>query len=138
MTKREAAEFVLEGIRKGGFEAYLVGGCVRDLLLGREPKDYDVTTNARPEEVVEMFSHTIPVGAAFGVITVMTEDIPTEVATFRSDGKYEDGRHPEIVFYADKAEDDVSRRDFTINGLLMTLKPSDTFQGISPWIMYER
>ena len=120
MTKSDAAEFVLEGIRKGGFEAYLVGGCVRDLLLKREPKDYDVTTDARPEEVMELFPKTIPVGAAFGVITVMVEDVPIEVATYRSDGKYADGRHPDIVFYADRASDDVSRRDFTINGLLMS------------------
>jgi len=147
MTKEIAAGYVMDALRKKGFEAFLVGGCVRDLLLGKEPKDYDVTTNARPEQVMELFvneaevpspevsdkSHgpfkpfkpfgdhdvkTIPVGAAFGVVTVAIDGIPTEVATYRADGDYADGRHPNVVFYADSAREDVSRRDFTINGLL--------------------
>ncbi len=119
MTPREAAEQVVKGLGKAGFEAFLVGGCVRDLILDRIPHDWDITTNARPEQVMEVFPKTIPVGAAFGVVTVVIEDAQIQVATFRSDGDYADGRHPEIVFYSDTAEQDVSRRDFTMNGLLM-------------------
>jgi poly(A) polymerase len=117
---RQAAEQVIRALSEAGFEAYLVGGCVRDLVLGREPKDYDVTTNARPEQVIGLFEKTVPIGAAFGVVTVVIGGVNTEVATFRSDGRYEDGRHPEIVFYSDTAEQDVSRRDFTMNGLLIS------------------
>ena len=118
MTQREAAESIMGALRRGGHEAYLVGGCVRDLLLLRTPKDYNVTTDARPERVTELFPHTISVGAAFGVVAVVMDGVQTEVATYRSDGDYPDGRHPEIVFYSDTAREDVLRRDFTINGLL--------------------
>jgi len=92
---------------------------VRDLILGREPADYDVCTGARPDEVQELFPHSVAVGARFGVILVVEEGVQVEVATFRSDIGYSDGRHPDRVVYSTTPEEDVRRRDFTINGLLM-------------------
>jgi hypothetical protein len=119
----EAALKIVETLRARGYEAYLAGGCVRDLLLGREPADYDVATNATPEVVLEMFPRTFAVGAHFGVVLVAPEaedaGLVTEVATFRSDLAYSDGRHPDGVRYTKTAEEDVQRRDFTINGLLL-------------------
>jgi poly(A) polymerase len=127
---------ILTKLRETGYEAYLAGGCVRDLLLGREPADYDVATSATPDVVLEMFPRTFAVGAHFGVVLVATcggadaacaageqtateEFLMTEVATFRSDGAYSDGRHPDEVRYTLNAAEDVQRRDFTINGLLL-------------------
>lgn len=107
-------------LRQKGHEAYLVGGCVRDILLGREPEDYDVATDATPEEVMRIFPRTYAVGVQFGVVLVAPNqgDTTIEVATFRSDGLYSDGRHPDEVRFTKSAEEDVRRRDFTINGLL--------------------
>ena len=119
MTSRELADQICGTLRRNGQQAYLVGGCVRDLLLGREPSDYDVSTDARPERVQELFPHSLAVGAKFGVILVVENGAEVEVATFRSDIGYSDGRHPDRVVYADSPEEDVRRRDFTINGLLM-------------------
>ncbi|MEJ2007209.1 MAG: CCA tRNA nucleotidyltransferase [Acidobacteriota bacterium] len=116
--KRQAATDIVERLRGAGFDAYLVGGCVRDIVMGREPKDYDVATAAAPAQVVEMFPDSLTVGAQFGVVIVQREEGNVEVATFRSDGRYADGRHPVHVEYAKSAEEDVRRRDFTINGLL--------------------
>ena len=118
---------ILAKLRAADYEAYLAGGCVRDLLLGREPEDYDIATSARPEVVLDMFPRTFAVGAHFGVVLVAHEPgqpepashKPTEVATFRSDGAYSDGRRPDEVRYTLSAEEDVQRRDFTINGLLL-------------------
>jgi tRNA nucleotidyltransferase/poly(A) polymerase len=128
MTPQSAAEFVMANLRKAGYEAWLVGGCVRDLVLGREPKDFDVTTNATPKQVTGVFEndrlfdlwkcHTIPVGAKFGVVVVMVEGVQTEVATYRADGAYTDGRRPDEVRYSTSVRDDVTRRDFTMNGLV--------------------
>lgn len=118
MTAQNASEFVMANLRKAGFEAFLVGGCVRDLVLGRAPKDFDVTTNATPEQVAPLFEKTIPVGAKFGVVVVMVEDVQIEVATYRADGAYTDGRRPDEVRYSESAKEDVERRDFTMNGLL--------------------
>jgi poly(A) polymerase len=127
----EAALKIVAALRAAGYEAYLAGGCVRDLLLGREPADYDVATSATPNVVLEMFPRTFGVGAHFGVVLVADADADTEreesrgekpvteVATFRSDGAYSDGRHPDAVRYTLSAEEDVKRRDFTINGLLL-------------------
>jgi poly(A) polymerase len=142
-TKHEfdAALDIIAALRAAGYEAYLAGGCVRDLLLGREPKDYDVATSATPDVVLEMFPRTFAVGAHFGVVLVATAakssgesrgaERITEVATFRSDGAYSDGRHPDAVRYTTSAEEDVRRRDFTINGLL--LDPARLFpQGLKP------
>ncbi len=116
--RRRAATEIVRELRAKGFEAYLVGGCVRDLVMGREPKDYDVATSAPPEEVVKLFPGSLTVGAQFGVVVVPRQEGPVEVATFRSDGRYADGRHPVQVRFAETAEEDVRRRDFTINGLL--------------------
>jgi len=153
-----AALRIIETLRAHGYEAYLAGGCVRDLLLGREPADYDVATNATPDIVLEMFPRTFAVGAHFGVVLVGTcgagtcsaadaagaadasqgnssegtkGEKLTEVATFRSDLAYSDGRHPDGVRFTKTAEEDVQRRDFTINGLL--LDPLKAFpQGLKP------
>jgi tRNA nucleotidyltransferase/poly(A) polymerase len=118
--QREFAEQVVKQLRSAGHEALWAGGCVRDALLGRAPKDYDVATSARPEQVRELFGHrrTLAIGAAFGVISVLGGKgrNPIEVATFRSDGAYIDGRHPAAVTFT-TAEEDAQRRDFTINGL---------------------
>jgi poly(A) polymerase len=116
---RELANSVCETLLRHGHQALLVGGCVRDLLLKREPADYDVTTDARPEQVMRLFPESIGVGAQFGVVLVPRGGIKVEVATFRTDIGYTDGRHPDQVVYARTAAEDVSRRDFTINGLLM-------------------
>jgi poly(A) polymerase len=116
--KRHLATDIVERLREAGFASYLVGGCVRDIVMGREPKDYDVATAALPDQVVEMFPDSLTVGARFGVVIVPHPEGNVEVATFRSDGRYADGRHPVHVEYAKSAEEDVRRRDFTINGLL--------------------
>ncbi|MGD0694299.1 MAG: CCA tRNA nucleotidyltransferase [Terriglobia bacterium] len=114
----QAAVEIIRRLRDKGHQAYLVGGCVRDLVMGREPKDYDVSTDATPEQVVELFPNGLTVGAQFGVVIVPREPGNVEVATFRSDGLYSDGRHPNEVRYSKTAKEDVERRDFTINGLL--------------------
>lgn len=119
MTPRELANSICATLREHGHQALLVGGCVRDLLLGREPIDYDVATDATPDQVLKLFPNGITVGAQFGVILVYRDNIKVEVATFRSDVGYSDGRHPDSVIFAHEPEDDVQRRDFTINGLLM-------------------
>jgi poly(A) polymerase len=106
-------------LRGAGHQAYFAGGCVRDLLLGLEPKDYDVATSATPGQVVALFPRTLTVGAHFGVVLVCEDEISTEVATFRSDGAYSDGRRPDTVRYTADPREDVLRRDFTINGMLL-------------------
>jgi len=131
----ESALHILKTLRTAGYEAYLAGGCVRDLLLGREPKDYDVATSAAPDVVLRMFPRTFAVGAHFGVVLVADGDAAgstcTEVATFRSDGVYSDGRHPDGVRYTLSAAEDVQRRDFTINGLLLDpLRSADLASGL--------
>ena len=119
MSARELALRVCEALSAEGHQAYLVGGYVRDLELGRQPADYDVATDARPERVQEIFPGSITVGAKFGVIRVAADGAEVEVATFRSDVGYSDGRHPDHVVYSRVPEEDVRRRDFTINGLLL-------------------
>lgn len=110
------AQQVTSTLRAAGHSAYLAGGCVRDLLLGREPADFDVATAARPDQVLELFPGSVAVGAHFGVVLVQGD---VEVATFRSDHSYRDGRHPDTVVFENDPRQDVVRRDFTINGLLM-------------------
>ena len=117
-SARRAAEKIAAILRKEGFEALLAGGCVRDLLLGREPKDYDVATDATPDRVVSLFRRTQRVGAQFGVVIVRMMGCMIEVATFRSDGDYSDGRHPDSIRFV-SAEEDARRRDFTINGMFL-------------------
>jgi tRNA nucleotidyltransferase/poly(A) polymerase len=111
---------VMHTLEHHNFEAFLVGGCVRDRLLGRQSKDFDVTTNATPDEVRAIFPKTIPVGAKFGVVVVVMDGVQVEVATYRADGAYTDGRRPDEVTYSKTARRDVVRRDFTMNGLLQS------------------
>jgi poly(A) polymerase len=113
------ANSICDTLRGSGHQALLVGGCVRDLLLGREPADYDVTTDATPDQVTALFPESVAVGAQFGVILIPRDGLKVEVATFRSDVGYSDGRHPDSVVYSKTPQADVQRRDFTINGLLM-------------------
>jgi poly(A) polymerase len=119
MTPRDLALHICEVLSGNGHQAYLVGGCVRDLELGREPADFDVATDAVPERVVSLFPGSLTIGAKFGVILVHEDGADVEVATFRSDVGYSDGRHPDRVIFSRLAEEDVRRRDFTINGLLL-------------------
>jgi len=119
MLARELANSICDRLQRQGCQAFLVGGCVRDLLLGREPADYDVATDASPDRVLRFFPDSLAVGAKFGVVLVSGNGHKVEVATFRKDSGYSDGRHPDEVIYTTTAEEDVSRRDFTINGLLM-------------------
>ncbi len=121
MNLKNAAIEVVNTINSNGYLALFAGGCVRDMLLEREPKDYDIATNASPEVVSGMFSRTIEVGAQFGVIMVMVGDVQVEVATFRSESGYVDGRRPGKIEFAD-AKEDALRRDFTINGMFYDLK----------------
>ena len=119
MKARQLAEQICEKLRDAGHQALFTGGCVRDLLLKREPVDYDVATDSRPEEVQKLFPGSIAVGAQFGVIVVIEDDVQVEVATFRSDLGYADGRHPVAVKFSATPDQDARRRDFTINGLMM-------------------
>jgi poly(A) polymerase len=115
-SARDAALDIVGRLQRGGFPAFWVGGCVRDFLLGREPVDYDIVTSALPEQVEQLFKRTVPVGRKFGVMIVVEGGHQFQVATFRAEGDYQDGRHPERVEFGD-AEADARRRDFTINGL---------------------
>jgi len=117
LSTRAQAITIIQRLRAAGFESLLAGGCVRDMLLGKEPQDYDIATSARPEDIQRIFPDTIPVGAQFGVILVLLDGTPFEIATFRHDGAYLDGRHPSAVRYG-TLEEDIQRRDFTINGMV--------------------
>ena len=111
------AKSIVNKLVENGFESYFVGGWVRDKLLGKAANDIDIATSASPKKIQELFEHTIPVGEAFGVIVVMLNEYKFEVATFRSDGVYNDGRRPVDVIYETSAAHDAARRDFTINGI---------------------
>ncbi len=119
MEARKIAEQVCARLRNAGHQALFNGGCVRDIIMGQSPSDYDVSTDAYPEQVQQLFPESIPVGAQFGVVIVVEGGVQVEVATFRSDIGSADGRHPERVEFTRSPEEDVQRRDFTINGLLM-------------------
>jgi poly(A) polymerase len=123
------ATSIVRRLHAAGFAAFWVGGCVRDFLLMRPPQDYDIATDARPDDVERIFPRTVPVGKKFGVIIVMEGDEPFQVATFRAEADYQDGRRPGIVTFAN-AEADAQRRDFTINGLFYD---PDT-QAIHDWV----
>lgn len=116
---KQFSEEIVRTLRGRGHAAYLVGGCVRDILLSREAADYDVATSATPEQVMDIFPQTWAVGAQFGVVLVPSDSGTVEVATFRSDIGYSDGRHPDEVRFSSDPCEDVQRRDFTINGLLL-------------------
>src|SRR5665213_744340 len=120
----DAARSIARRLALAGHQAFFAGGCVRDLLLGHAPEDFDVATSAMPSEIVALFPRSLQVGAHFGVVIVVTDGeleprIDTEVATFRTEGAYRDGRRPEAVAFASDPRDDVLRRDFTINGMLL-------------------
>jgi poly(A) polymerase len=134
--RAQQATQIVQKLRAVGYSAYLAGGCVRDLILGREPADYDVATSATPQEVMRIFPQTYAVGAQFGVVLVPIrrdttdgekDNYAIEVATFRSDGLYSDGRHPDQVQFSKDARSDVQRRDFTINGLLLDPVSKEVF-----------
>lgn len=113
----EKAQFIIRTITEAGFEAYVVGGCVRDSILGRKPEDWDITTSARPEQVKALFPRTIDTGIQHGTVTVMLDKEGFEVTTYRIDGKYEDSRHPKEVTFTPSLKEDLRRRDFTINAM---------------------
>ena len=117
MSAREKAIGIVRRLHEEGYEAFFAGGCVRDMLLNKAPQDYDIATNAKPEDIQRIFAKTVPVGAQFGVILVLIDDEPFEVASFRHDGPYLDGRRPSHVSYG-SLEDDIFRRDFTVNGIV--------------------
>jgi tRNA nucleotidyltransferase/poly(A) polymerase len=115
-SPRESAKAIVARLQGAGLAAFWVGGCVRDFLLGREPQDFDIATDAKPEQVEKLFAKTIPVGRKFGVVIVVEHGQQFQVATFRAEADYQDGRRPEKIEFAN-AEADASRRDFTVNGL---------------------
>ncbi len=110
-------KYILNELYKNGYEGYIVGGCVRDYLMGKEPHDYDITTSALPEEVKKIFSHTVDTGIQHGTVTVIIDKTGFEITTYRIDGEYKDNRHPEEVIFTDRLSGDLSRRDFTINAI---------------------
>ncbi len=128
----ENVNFIIHTLMEHGFEGYAVGGCVRDTLLGRIPQDWDITTSARPEQVKELFSHTIDTGIQHGTVTVMLDHEGYEVTTYRIDGEYEDARHPKEVTFTANLIEDLKRRDFTINAMAYneTAGLVDAFDGI--------
>ncbi len=127
------AEKIIEKLKINGHEAYIVGGCVRDALLGKAPYDYDITTSAPPEEIKSIFEKTVDTGIAHGTVTVICDGVPYEVTTFRIDGEYQDSRHPVSVSFTKKVELDLARRDFTVNALCYNHESGiiDAFGGIS-------
>ncbi|MHC4568457.1 MAG: CCA tRNA nucleotidyltransferase, partial [Planctomycetota bacterium] len=112
MTNKRTAIKIIKELHRNGFQALLAGGCVRDMLLGRRAKDYDVATEAQPKDVIRLFKRTLKVGAQFGVVIVLQDGQQVEVATFRTETGYADGRHPGSVEFSTAARD-ASRRDFT-------------------------
>lgn len=129
----EKAKYIIETIMDAGFEAYVVGGCVRDSILGREPGDWDITTSAKPEQIKALFRRTIDTGIQHGTVTVMLDKEGFEVTTYRIDGKYEDSRHPKEVIFTPSLEEDLKRRDFTMNAMAYNEKDGliDIFGGIT-------
>ena len=119
----KASVTVLERLEDSGYKAYLVGGCLRDMMMGRQPHDFDIATSAKPETVMSIFSdfEVIPTGIKHGTVTVMVDGEPIEITTFRKDSDYSDGRRPDSITFTDKVEDDLSRRDFTINAMAFGL-----------------
>lgn len=118
----KAAFVVEQQLEKRGFEVFLVGGSVRDLILGKKIADLDFTTNAKPAEVIKTFKRVIPVGMQFGTVIVLIQNIPIEVTTYRSESGYADGRHPDTINFGSSLQEDITRRDFTVNGLAYHLR----------------
>ena len=134
----KGAEFIIRSLENAGFEAYIVGGCVRDGILGREPEDWDVTTNAKPMEVKSVFPVTVDTGIEHGTVTVLVPPDEVErgirsfeVTTFRIDGEYTDHRHPNAVSFTGSLREDLARRDFTINAMAYHMERGiiDPFSG---------
>ena len=113
----KAVSIILHTLNEAGHEAYAVGGCVRDAMLGRTPEDWDITTSAQPQQVKELFRRTVDTGIQHGTVTVLIQDGGYEVTTYRIDGSYEDGRHPTQVAFTSLLSEDLRRRDFTINAM---------------------
>ena len=111
------AASIIDVLEQNGYEGYVVGGCVRDAVLGRTPNDWDITTSATPDDMHRLFAHTVDTGAEHGTVTVLVDHVPFEVTTYRIDGKYEDGRHPAHVTFTPSLTEDLRRRDFTINAM---------------------
>lgn len=129
----DEVKYILDILNKNNNEGFVVGGCVRDSLLNRKLKDWDITTNALPEEIIKLFSHTIPTGIKHGTVTVVVNKINFEVTTYRIDGDYSDNRHPDKVTFTPSLEEDLSRRDFTINAMAYNKDKNlvDLFDGFS-------
>ena len=128
----EKVDYILNILHENGYEAYAVGGCVRDALLGREPEDWDITTSAQPEQVKALFTRTIDTGLQHGTVTVMLQSEGFEITTYRIDGIYEDGRHPKEVQFTSDLIEDLKRRDFTINAMAYSKEDGivDAFDGV--------
>lgn len=128
----EKVKYIIDTLMEAGYEAYAVGGCIRDSILGRKPGDWDITTSAKPMQVKELFSRTIDTGIQHGTVTVMMNGEGFEVTTYRVDGEYEDGRHPKEVVFTASLLEDLKRRDFTINAMAYNEKDGlvDAFSGI--------
>lgn len=124
--------FIIDKLYEKGYEAFAVGGCVRDVVMGRNPHDWDITTNALPEIVKETFNKTIDTGIKHGTVTVMIKRVGYEVTTYRIDGEYTDGRHPKEVIYTSDLAEDLKRRDFTINAMAYNYRTGiiDKFNGV--------
>lgn len=129
----QKAQYIINTITAAGFEAYVVGGCVRDSVLGRKPKDWDITTSARPEQVKALFPRTLDTGLQHGTVTVMVGKEGFEVTTYRVDGEYEDYRHPKEVAFTPNLEEDLKRRDFTMNAMAYNDRAGlvDVFGGLA-------
>ena len=110
-------EYIFETLKKNGYEAYAVGGCVRDMLNGDTPHDFDITTSAEPEAVISLFKKTVPTGIKHGTVTVIINGVPNEVTTYRTDGEYRDHRRPDSVIFVKSLREDLARRDFTVNAM---------------------
>ena len=115
-------EYIIETLQKKGYEAYAVGGCVRDMLNGDTPHDFDITTSAEPETVISLFEKTVPTGIKHGTVTVIINGVPNEVTTYRTDGEYRDHRRPDSVIFVKSLREDLARRDFTVNAMAYNKK----------------
>ena len=130
-------KLILQRLKENGFEGYIVGGCVRDFLLGKNPDDFDITTNAKPEDVKRIFKKTIDTGIKHGTVTILFYDnnkpLTYEITTYRVDGEYIDGRHPENVKFVSGLKEDLARRDFTVNAMAYNDEDGivDEFDGIT-------
>ncbi len=132
MNLPDDVNFIINTLQEAGFDAYAVGGCVRDTILKKEPSDWDITTSAKPDAVKELFSHTIDTGIQHGTVTVLLHQVGYEVTTYRIDGDYEDGRHPKEVTFTGELLEDLKRRDFTINAMAYNDRTGlvDAFDGV--------